>query len=113
MVYMPKSYLIVARTKARFEEVVNAVRKISEALAIYAECFNGAVRAAVFISEKYFLRTLSWASAITIVKELRDEVIIRVIATGGGAGLLNVDYGASRLYGMKYLTALKVMFLLR
>jgi len=41
MIYMPKSHLIVVRTKARFEEVANAVRKISEASAIHAELSRG------------------------------------------------------------------------
>ncbi len=104
---MPKSYVIVAKTRARFEDVVDVVGKINDASSIHAEYFDCATKAAVFIGEKYFFRTFSWASAVTIIKDLGGEVVIRIVTTGGGGGLLNVDYGANKSYAWNILDNIK------
>ncbi len=104
---MAKSHVIVARSPARFEDVVNGLRQIGEASSVHVEYFTGPKRAAVFIGEKLFLRTSSWASSVTIVKETDSGVIVRVIATAGGGGLLNIGYGANKAYARDIIKNLK------
>ncbi|AFK22392.1 DUF6054 family protein [Pyrococcus sp. ST04] len=101
---MPRSCVIVAKTNAKFDEVVEVIKKIEEASSIHTEYFE---RAVVFIGEKYFFRSNSWASAITIVKDLGKEVIIRIITTGSGRGLLNIDYGANKSYARDIIDQIK------
>ncbi len=90
--------MVIAVSQAGFDRIVDTLKRMHEAVSVHLEYINGSPRIAVFIGEKMFFRTSSWASAVTIVKEVQGKTVIKVIATGGGGGLLNVGWGANRSY---------------
>ncbi len=95
---MAKSHMVIAVSQAGFDSVVDILRRMHEAVSVHAEYINSSPRTAIFIGEKMFFRTGSWASAVTIVKEVQGRVVVKVIATGGGEGLLNLGWGANKSY---------------
>lgn len=95
-------------TGKSFDEVVETIARMSEASNIHAEIIETKPRVAVFIGEKYFLRTNSTASATVIVVEGKGgQHLVRIITTGAGGGLLNIGYGANKTYAREIAKALE------
>ncbi len=95
---MVKSHMIISLTSAPFDQVIKVLWGLQEAVSVHAEIINSKPRVAIFIGEKYFFRTDSWASSVTIVKETARGTLVKIIATAGGEGILNFGWGANRSY---------------
>lgn len=61
------------------------------------------------VFERYYLRTNSTASLTVLFTNTGQEILVDVVSSGAGSGLLNISWGASSNFANKALDALKAM----
>lgn len=57
--------------------------------------------------EKYFFRTGSFTSVTVVLTEYENEQTACIVASGGGAGMVNHSYGANRRFAKECLEKLE------
>lgn len=57
--------------------------------------------------EKYFFRTGSFASVTVVLTEHEDEQTACIVASGGGAGMVNHSFGANRRFAKECVEKLE------
>lgn len=80
---------------------------VPEASNVFFEVMDSEPRIAVAIGEKYFLRAGNSLAATTLVMEIDEGTLVKVIASGGRESfLIPFDWGSSKDYARSILDAL-------
>jgi len=98
---------VLALFNVSFDSVVEVLKGTSIASNVFLEVLNCKPRVAFAVGEKYFFRAKNYLSATTVVFEVDEGVLVKVIASGGREGLLDFfDMGSSKDYAHLILGAL-------
>lgn len=101
---MTLAHGIIARAYARFDEIVNALRRCEICSNVYIEIFDSKPRIAVAVGEKYFFRAGNFLAVTTVVVDQNGQVVVKAVATGGRKGFLDLfDLGSSRDYAREVI----------
>ncbi|MCD6368544.1 MAG: hypothetical protein J7L38_01955 [Thermoproteales archaeon] len=96
---MPLAHGVTARLPAAFNNVVKALELLDHASSVYLEVFETQPRMAIAVGEKYFFRAGNYLSSTTLVIEDEDHTIVKIVASGGRRGLLDLfDLGSAKDY---------------
>ena len=89
-----------------FDYVVNALRNYKHAFNVYFTVLGTSPRVAVFIGDKFFVRTLGFITVITVVIDNGNYTEVKIVTHTNEFAFKGGDLGASKSYAFEVLKAI-------
>lgn len=91
-----------------FAEIVSEFPKKIEATVIETVGYEvGSMQTVLYVFERFFIRTESMATLTVLFTNNGQQIIVDVIASGAGEGVLNISWGANRSFAKMAVDSLQ------